>query len=187
MIDRRTFVAGAAATLATGLQTASAQVQSKTPRIAYVSRAAPNWIFQAFLDGLAEFGYVNGSNIEIEEYWFSSFDELPDIAVRIRGTRPDAIVSLQTPTSLALKDAITDIPIIIHGVGDPIVRLEVVALGYHEKSRERLETQGFPREILLQPQIRKIPSCRTDLESAEEATGLRTDGRQQDDQREDDG
>ncbi len=40
---------------------------------------------------------------------------------RIRGTRPDDIVSLQTPTSLALKDAITDIPIIISAVSDPIV------------------------------------------------------------------
>ncbi len=41
MIDRRIFMAGAAATVVAGLQAASAQVQSKTPRIAYVSRATP--------------------------------------------------------------------------------------------------------------------------------------------------
>ena len=99
----------------------SAQEPSKTPRIAYVSRGFPgDFRNQSFLEGLRDYGYVDGESIAIEYYWFREFDELSQLFPSVVASRPDAIVALQTPTALAAKDATEDIPIVIVGIGDAV-------------------------------------------------------------------
>ena len=120
-MDRRAFVAGAAAVIFAAPHLSSAQVQSNTPRIAYVSRGIPgDFRSQRFLEGLRDYGYVDGESIAIEYYWFREFDELPQLLPRVVARRPDAIVALQTPTALAAKDATEDVPIVIAGIGDAV-------------------------------------------------------------------
>jgi putative ABC transport system substrate-binding protein len=77
--------------------------------------------YNAFLEGLKDFGYVEGRNIVID---FLSADgdyqRFPALAAECVRLKPDIIIAYTTPGSLAAKKATSTIPIVMGPVGDAV-------------------------------------------------------------------
>jgi putative tryptophan/tyrosine transport system substrate-binding protein len=82
----------------------------------------------AFHRGLAETGYIEGSNVAIEYRWADDhYDRLPALAAELVRRRPAAIVmGGSTPGALALKAATQTIPIVFQ-IGSDAVEIGLVA------------------------------------------------------------
>jgi len=77
----------------------------------------------AFFDGLREFGYIEGQNIQFE--WRNSeghAERYPELAAELVSLKVDLIMVMTTPAALAAKAATNTIPIPILFVGahDPV-------------------------------------------------------------------
>jgi putative ABC transport system substrate-binding protein len=126
-VRRREFIA-----LAGGAAVAwpfAARAQPAMPVIGFLSgQAAGNsaHIVRAFREGLAETGFVEGRNIEIDFRWAEGhYDRLPPMAAEFV-KRPVAVIfAASLPSALAAKAATTTIPIVFVMGADP-VRLGVV-------------------------------------------------------------
>src|SRR5215211_129095 len=116
---RRAFIGTAVTALAAPRAT---RAESARPyRIGVLTPAAQQWEPQAFRDGLRSLGYVEGQNIIIDvRSAEGSLDRLPALAGELAGSRPDAIVAVNTPGTHAAIGAIKNIPIVMTVVGDPV-------------------------------------------------------------------
>src|SRR3984893_18178112 len=75
----------------------------------------------AFLDGLAEAGYVDGRNVKIEYRWAENHsDRLPALMTDLVEKKATVIAATSTPAALAAKAAKTTIPIVFENGFDPI-------------------------------------------------------------------
>lgn len=147
---------------------------------------------EAFRQGLAEAGFVEGGNVTIEYKWAEGqYGRLPALAKELADRRVNVIVAAGgAEVALAAKAATTTIPIVFEMGGDPVALGVVGSLARPggnltgvsslsvEVSRKRLE---FMRE--LQPTFRKFavainPASPTsgaqlkNLEAAAEALGV---------------
>jgi putative ABC transport system substrate-binding protein len=120
-MERRAFVAGAAALIAAPLA-AEAQQAGRVHRIGILSSGSPPPGFLEQLDaGLRERGYVDGRNVHIELRQAQGRNEaLAALAEELVQREVDVIVTLNTPAALAAKGATTTIPIVMTRVSDPI-------------------------------------------------------------------
>ena len=74
-----------------------------------------------FLQGMRELGYREGQNLTvISRVAKGSNAELPVLAAELVALKPDVLVAMFTPPSLALKGATTTIPIVAVSLGDPV-------------------------------------------------------------------
>jgi putative ABC transport system substrate-binding protein len=123
-IRRREFIfmlggAAAAWPLAT-----RAQQPARVPRIGIVDDA-PMW--HSFRQALREFGYVEGQSINYEyRYSGGAPNRLAAVVGELVRRPVDLIAAYGTPPIEAAKAAMTTIPIVMIGVGDP-VRVGLVA------------------------------------------------------------
>ena len=124
-MERRTFLAGTGAVLLAAPLAAWAQQAGKVYRIGYLGisppsgTAAPLW--DAFLQGLRDHGYVEGQNLVIERRWSEGKAErFPDLAAELVRLNVELIVAPSTPNALAAKQATSTIPIVTVLVGDPV-------------------------------------------------------------------
>jgi putative ABC transport system substrate-binding protein len=120
---RREFIAllgGAAATFAS--RPARAQ-QAAMPVIGFLNSAAAGTIApltRAFLDGLREGGFVDGSNVAIEYRWADGqSDRLPALAADLVKVKPAAIIA-NANAALVAKQATGTIPIVFISGADPV-------------------------------------------------------------------
>ena len=125
-MDRRTFISGITFGLLAAPLAAQAQQQAaKIARIGYLSASSPPLAphqHEAFLQGLRDFGYVEGRNLVIE-YRFAErkFERLPALAAELVALKVDVIVTGGgTPTALAAKQATRTIPIVFASAPDPV-------------------------------------------------------------------
>jgi putative tryptophan/tyrosine transport system substrate-binding protein len=124
VIDRRAFLAGAAALLAAPLA-AEAQPAEKVRRVGFLSvGAAPSAEEVArgsrFLAALRELGWVEGKNLILESRYADFKPErLPDLAGELVRLKTDVIVAAGTPAAAAAKNATSTIPIVSIS-GDPV-------------------------------------------------------------------
>ena len=73
------------------------------------------------VEGLREFGYVEGQNIATEaRYTEGNFDQLRDFAIELVRLRVDLIVAVTTIGAQAAKAATSTVPIVFTNVADPI-------------------------------------------------------------------
>src|SRR5262245_2068595 len=106
------------------------QPAGKVFRIGFLTgarQAASNPNFEAFLQGLREFGYIEGKNIIIE--YRGSAGELgriPDLAAELVGLEVDIIVTTGMPAVVAAKRATSTIPIVTANA-DNLVEAGIVA------------------------------------------------------------
>jgi putative ABC transport system substrate-binding protein len=84
------------------------------------THAAPNAALEAFRQGLADLGYVNGRDFTIEARWGSGRDDqLPVLAAELVGQKVDILVGIGGMASRAAKGATKTIPIASAVVIDP--------------------------------------------------------------------
>jgi len=120
VIDRRAFVTGLGAVLATPLA-AEAQQQGRTPRIGVLLGRLPGPFSEGLRQGLRELGYTEGRNIFVE--WRSTegkAEPVSELVSKLVQGKPDVIVTSSPQPSLAAKAATTTIPLVFIGVGDPV-------------------------------------------------------------------
>jgi putative ABC transport system substrate-binding protein len=103
---------------------AAAQQNSvRTPRIGYLTIAPisekPSPERAAFLQGLREFGYIEGETIRIE-YRSAGPELLPEAAEELVEQGLDLIVAAGTVPGLAVKQATKTIPVVFTSASDPV-------------------------------------------------------------------
>jgi putative tryptophan/tyrosine transport system substrate-binding protein len=75
----------------------------------------------AFRQGLADFGWVEGRNIQIELRWPGGDVERAQVfAKELVGLKPDVLLARSTPTTAALKRETGVIPIVFVNVAEPV-------------------------------------------------------------------
>src|SRR6186997_3430519 len=76
---------------------------------------------RVFWEGLREFGYIDGQNMQIEyRSAEGKLDRLPALAAELVDLKVDIIVASETPAVQAAKRATTEIPIVMAPSGDPV-------------------------------------------------------------------
>ena len=122
-MDRRAFIVGTAAVLATPLD-AEAQAPAKVPRIGFLSARPPTdnpYFIESFRQGLRELGYVEGQNIAIEYRFAEGRPELlPALTAELVRLKVDVIVTGGPPAPEAAKQATGTIPIVFAVAADPV-------------------------------------------------------------------
>jgi putative tryptophan/tyrosine transport system substrate-binding protein len=79
--------------------------------------------------GLMDFGYVEGRNIDFEFRWAEGkLDQLSELAAELARLQVDVIVTLAPQATLAAKNATQTIPIVFVAMGDPVASGIVASL-----------------------------------------------------------
>jgi putative ABC transport system substrate-binding protein len=109
-------------------------------------KGGPSW--QAFLEGLREYGYLQGQNLLIECRWTGGQAErAPGLAAELVSLAPDLIVADGYSFNiLALKQATRTIPIVMVNASDPVGRGFVASLAHPGGNLTGL-TEGVGVEI----------------------------------------
>ena len=101
---------------------AEAQQAADTARIGFLApqgRSLP--LFDAFRQGLAEVGYVEGRNVVIESRFAEGqYDRFPELFAELLRLRVDVVVVTGAVTARAARKAVSDIPIVFAVVVDPV-------------------------------------------------------------------
>jgi putative ABC transport system substrate-binding protein len=101
-------------------RTSFAQQQGKVWRVGILSQSNRT-IFDPFLRGMRELGYVEGKNLAIDwRYAENKLERIPAMAVELVALKPDAIVSAANDGPMALQRATNTIPIIMTSPSDPV-------------------------------------------------------------------
>lgn len=103
---------------------AEAQQQKNIPKIGVLfpgSRATFSERTNAFLQGMKDFGYIEGKTILVDWRWAGDkVEQMPELAADLVQMNPDLIIANGTPANEALKAATKTIPIVMAVVGDPV-------------------------------------------------------------------
>lgn len=101
---------------------ARADDTARIPRIGFLNpldRAAPH--FEAFRQGLADLGYVEGRNVVTEpRFAEGQYDRFPALLAELVASKVDIIAVTGAVTARAAKKAATGIPIVFAVVVDPV-------------------------------------------------------------------
>jgi putative ABC transport system substrate-binding protein len=103
----------------------AARAQQSGPVIGFLGSAAPGLFverLQAFRRGLAEAGFIEGQNVQIEFRWANNqLDQLPRLAEELVQRRVNVIAAPgNTAATLAARAATSTIPVVFYIAGDPV-------------------------------------------------------------------
>lgn len=104
------------------LAPAEAQQPAKIPRVGFLApqgRSLP--LFDAFRQGLADLGYIDGQNIVIEpRFAEGQYERFPDLFAELLRLKVDVIVVTGAVTARAAKKLLTNMPVVFSVVVDPV-------------------------------------------------------------------
>ena len=158
--DFLTLLGGAAAAwpLSAGAQ------QSSMPLVAFLNSGSPDGyapMVAAFRQGLKETGYVEGQNVAVEYRWAGGqYDRVPAMALELVG-RQVAVIVANTPGVLAIKAAITTIPIVFTTASDPVQTGLVASLsrpGGNVTGVTQLHVEVAPKQLELAHEL--VPTAK---------------------------
>jgi len=124
-MNRRNFIAGLGGAAAWPLA-ARAQQRERMRRIGVLFGAVsddPAWTvrFAGFLQGLRDFGWAVGRNIQIDIRWAGGDDDRArKFAMELVALAPDVILAGDGFSARFLKLATTTVPIVFTGLNDPV-------------------------------------------------------------------
>lgn len=102
----------------------SVQAQDKEFKIGisqFVEHPALDSAREGFIEGLSEAGFVEGENIEINlENAQAEFSTTQTIAQKFKGQKLDLVLAIATPNAQSAAGVLTDTPLIITAVTDPV-------------------------------------------------------------------
>lgn len=124
-MNRRALLAGLAAAVAARPRPAGAQPSKKLPGIGYLATGPQgrnlNPFLNAFMQGLAELGYADGTDILLEYRQAEGrVDRFSALAQELVGLKVDLILATNSLAARAAKEASGTIPIVVPVMGDPI-------------------------------------------------------------------
>jgi putative ABC transport system substrate-binding protein len=123
-MKRREFITLVGGAAATPLAVRAQQQSGKSARIGLLTRktdASVSAQIDAFRQGLADLGWLEGRNIRIEHRDADGQAErLLALAVELVGLNVDVIVTVDTPPTKAAKQATSTIPIVVAVSADPV-------------------------------------------------------------------
>ena len=129
-IDRRSFIAGAAATPLAAPGAWAQQQRGKLKRLAFVSGPFPierisesgEPSYAAFLQELRRLGWIEGQTLQVERATLlgRTTGEQEELTRQIVASRPDLIVVGPSFAAARFKAATADIPIVFAGASNPI-------------------------------------------------------------------
>ena len=117
-MERRAFLVASIALLAAPLAV-EAQLSGKTYRVGWLASAPIPENLDAFRGGLRALGYVEGTNLVIDQRYAAGKKPLAAVADEIVGNRPDVIVTDGSVAAIAIKANAAPIPVVFVS-GDPI-------------------------------------------------------------------
>jgi putative ABC transport system substrate-binding protein len=122
VIDRRRFIAGSLATVASGASPLFAQRSNKRWRIGFLGAntpAAAGHLTAAFLGRLRELGWTEGRDFDVEYRWAAGqTDRYRQAAGELVAAHADVIVTSGTAPTLAAHAVTNSIPIVMASSGD---------------------------------------------------------------------
>ncbi len=130
-MERRRFIEVIAGGLFATPFAAEAQQAAKVARIGYLSTtlAGSPLLREAFHQGLRELGYVEGSNVVIENRAAEGkLERFPALAAELVALKVDVIVVGNTLAALAAKQATRTLPIVFANASDPVTEGLVASL-----------------------------------------------------------
>jgi putative ABC transport system substrate-binding protein len=156
VIDRRAFIgtlAGGllAAPLAAEAQPAAGQVYRIGFFTTFPVDPQKNPIWNAFVEGLRDLGYVEGRNLQIERRAGGQAEQLPVVAAELVALGLSVIVALGPGPSRAATRATATVPIVFIGVADPVGLGLVASLarpGGNVTGLASVEWEGFTAKQL---------------------------------------
>ena len=109
-----------------------AQQPGKLPTIGFFGAATPSaWRHRvaSFVQRLRELGWIEGRTIAIDYRWADGrTGRLAEIAAEFARLKVDVIVTAGTPSTIAVKQATSVIPIVFALAGDPVANSLVASL-----------------------------------------------------------
>jgi putative tryptophan/tyrosine transport system substrate-binding protein len=115
---RREFIAATAALLVSPRRS---RAQGTRRRVGFLAVTDPvPAIDSAWLAGLRNHGWIDGTNLIIEYRYAPSQDRLPAFAAELVALSPDLLIATNPQTAVALKSATATIPIVFVAVADPV-------------------------------------------------------------------
>jgi putative ABC transport system substrate-binding protein len=122
-MKRRQFLVATAAS--TGVPAQLRAQPSSLPRIAYVSGrslGSDGLLLQAFREGLATTGSVDGQNVVVEAWWADgAFARVPKLLEEAMARKPRVIAAVGgSPVAIAAKAATSTIPVVFSAGADPV-------------------------------------------------------------------
>src|SRR6516162_7858357 len=132
-MQRRQFIVGLG-TAAAWPVVARAQQRDRVRRIGVLmpgNENDPVWKprLSAFTQALADLGWANGRNVRMVLRWHGDdINRIRALAKELVGLQPDIILTLGTPTIVALQRETQTIPIVFADAGDPVAQHIVARL-----------------------------------------------------------
>ena len=126
MTTRRTFLVTLGAGVLAAPRGSLAQQQPKVARIGFLyngsrQTALDTGRYDAFVQGMRELGYVEGTNFVLEARFADGKNErVPALAAELVRLKVDLIVATGSPVYRALQHATTTIPVVITLTFDPV-------------------------------------------------------------------
>jgi len=162
-LQRREFIAALGCAAAAWPLSAGAQ-QATMPLVAFLNSGSPDGyapMVAAFRQGLKETGYVEGQNVAVEYRWAGGqYDRVPAMALELVG-RQVAVIVANTPGVLAIKAAITTIPIVFTTASDPVQTGLVASLsrpGGNVTGVTQLHVEVAPKQLELAHEL--VPTAK---------------------------
>jgi putative tryptophan/tyrosine transport system substrate-binding protein len=118
MMHRRAFVTGLGAVLAAP-RAVKGQPPGKEYRVGWLASAPIPENLQAFRAGLRALGYVESTNLVIDQRYAAGKKPLATVAAEMLGSRPNVIVTDGSVAAIAVKANAAPIPVVFVS-GDPI-------------------------------------------------------------------
>jgi putative ABC transport system substrate-binding protein len=163
-MKRREFILAIGGAVAATKPLAARAQQPKQVTIGILNFENPEPFRTLLRDGLREIGYTEGGNLRLEyRSAEGNRDRLAGFVAELVGLKADVVIAYPTPATVALKQATSEIPIIMLGAGDPVATGLVASLArpggnITGTSATNAETGAKTLEIIrdIMPSVRRV-------------------------------